>query len=124
LGREKLPAYFAIAAGLGIVAWWLVDLTLGNATGRLTPQGWFHVAAEAITALALLLAGSRVLQNKVGGRRIYLAAAGMLIYATVAGAGTFAARGQWAMAALLLAVAAATVSFAVETGRAINSGSR
>ncbi len=124
MDTRKFAAYFAIATGLAIAAWWTVDLTVGSAAGQLSVQDWFHVAAEALTSLGLVIAGWRSLNSSPGARGMYFVASGMLVYATVSGAGAFAVQGNWAMPVLLLGVACAAVYFAVVMSRAIQHESR
>jgi hypothetical protein len=115
---QRLAAYFAMTAGMSILAWWLAELAIG-AAASFTTEDWVHVAAEVITALVLLSAAYRMLLKHPGGRRTYLLGSGMLIYATVNAAGGFAVGGNVPMVLVLLATAGVAAYLGVSVGRGI-----
>ena len=68
----------------------------------------FHLAAELVTAVCLIVAGAAILRSKAWGRAFMLAALGMLVYTVIISPGYFAQQGQWppvAMFAVLLVLA-------------------
>ena len=66
-----------------------------------TPWGiGFHMTAELLLALALLLSGMATLHSKPWGEKFLLAALGMAIYSEINSPGYFAQLGQWALVAM------------------------
>jgi hypothetical protein len=61
----------------------------------------FHLAAEFITAIGLLLGGIGLLRERSWAVPVYLVAAGLLLYSVVVSPGYFAQQGQWAIVACL-----------------------
>jgi len=73
----------------------------------------FHLAAEAVTALSLILAGWLLIQGHPRGRELGLVAFGMLIYTVIVSPGYFAQQGAWplvAMFAVLLFLAILSIA--------------
>lgn len=106
------PAVIALAIGLLMVGQWVFFLLSGQVPELKTePRAIrFHLAAEFLTAGALVAAGLGLLLGAGWGRSLYLVAAGMLLYTLVNSPGYFAQRGQWAlvgMFAVLLVLALA-----------------
>jgi len=65
---------------------------------RTTPWAiGFHMAAELLLALALLITGIATLRLKPWGRKTLLVALGMAIYSEINSPGYFAQLGQWAL---------------------------
>lgn len=60
----------------------------------------FHLAAEALTALGLIVAGVAVLKSWRWGAQALLVALGMVIYSEVVSPGYFAQQSQWALVAM------------------------
>ncbi len=55
----------------------------------------FHLAAEAVTALTLIVAGAALLRRRSWAPMLGLAANGMLMYTVIVSPGYFAQNGQW-----------------------------
>jgi hypothetical protein len=55
----------------------------------------FHLAAEFVTAVCLIVSGVALLRGAPWGRGLYLVAAGMLAYTAIVSPGYFAQQGQW-----------------------------
>jgi len=106
------PAVVALVVGLLMVGQWVFFLVSGQVPELKTePRAIrFHLAAELLTAGALVAAGLGLLLGAGWGRSLYLVATGMLLYTLINSPGYFAQRGQWAlvgMFAVLLALALA-----------------
>jgi hypothetical protein len=106
----RLAGWFGIAVGVSMAAMWLVFFTiLGVPELEREPVRLaFHLAAEGLTAAALLVAGMALLVNRPWARTLYTFAAGMLAYIAVNGSGYFAQRGEWpfvVMFAVILSLA-------------------
>ena len=107
----KFAGIFALVVGLFMVGQWTASLITGNvpelATAPLTIG--FHLAAEILTALALILAGLAILKKLRWGRTLFLVAGGMTLYSIINSPGYFAQRGQWPVVALFGALFFAAV---------------
>ena len=91
------PAIFAIIVGLGIICMWTVSFIT-----RQIPEFEsepirikFHLAAEFVTALGLIAAGTGLLFKQGWAVSAYLLASGMLLYTVIVSPGYFAQKGQW-----------------------------
>ena len=99
-------ALFALFVGVGMVAQWTVSYVrkhipeLGTEPVRI----WFHIAAELITALCLIIAGIGLLLNTSWAVPLYLVSIGMLFYTSVVSPGYFAQRGQWSWLGLFAGI--------------------
>jgi hypothetical protein len=98
----KFAGIFALAVGLLMIGQWAANLATNGvpelATAPLSIG--FHLAAEILTALALILAGLAILKKKAWGRTLFLVAGGMALYSIINSPGYFAQKGQWPMVAL------------------------
>jgi hypothetical protein len=98
-------AVYAVVVGFGMIGQWAVTIAqgkiagpeAGSEAGRGRVEMLFHLAAEALTALALIAAGAGILAGQGWGQPLYLLAAGMLLYTVMASAGYFAQLRQWPM---------------------------
>lgn len=73
----------------------------------------FHIAAEFLTSVALIVAGVLLLVGAQSGVILGLVASGMLIYTVIVSPGYFAQRREWplvVMFAVLLGLAIASVA--------------
>jgi hypothetical protein len=93
---------FAIVVGVGMIGQWVLFLVTDQVPELRTEplRIRFHLAAEFMTAVALLIAGVGVLTGQTWGRRSYLLATGTLLYTVVVSPGYFAEKGQWAFVAM------------------------
>lgn len=77
----------------------------------------FHLAAEGVTAVLLILAGLGLLRSRPRSRSLGLVALGSLVCTSIVSPGYFAQLGQWplvAMFAALLMLAVASILFLME----------
>ena len=56
---------------------------------------WFHITAEMVTALCLVVSGVALLTLQAWSVPLYLVASGMLFYTVIVSPGYFAQKGQW-----------------------------
>jgi hypothetical protein len=107
----RFAGLFALLAGLLMIGQWGFSLAAGRIPELQTaPLAiGFHLAAEILTALALILAGLAILKKLAWGRTLFLAAGGMLIYSLINSPGYFAQQGRWAMVGLFGALFFAAV---------------
>jgi hypothetical protein len=99
-------AVSAIVVGLGMIAQWSISLARGQVPELDTEpiRIRFHLAAELVTALALIGSGIGMLAGCALCRQFYLIAAGMLIYTVIVSPGYFAQQGNWALPAMFAAI--------------------
>lgn len=57
----------------------------------------FHLAAEYVTALSLIVGGGALLKHQAWGAIVYMVACGMLLYSEIVSPGYFAQQGQWVL---------------------------
>ncbi len=99
-------ALFALLVGVGMVAQWTISYAreqIPELESEPVRIG-FHIAAELITALCLIIAGIALLLNASWAVRVYLIAIGMLFYTSIVSPGYFAQRGQWGWLGLFVGI--------------------
>ena len=111
-------AVFAIIVGLGMVAQWTASYRTGQIPELVDEpiRIGFHIAAEMITAVALVIAGVGLIFGQSWANSLYLVAAGMLFYTAVVSPGYFAQKGQWTwliVFAVLIILGLVSVSFII-----------
>jgi hypothetical protein len=119
---RSFVAWSLVVVGALMALQWLGFLVTGNVPELQTEPVaiGFHLAAEAATAVLLMIAGVRLLQAR--GPRWGLIAVGMLIYTVINSAGYFAEHGAWGMVAmfgvlLVVAIAAAAALVRMDGAR-------
>lgn len=98
-------ALYAIFVGVAMIGQWLFSVAkkqvpgpeAGPIVGRGSVEMLFHLAAEFITAIALLAGGLGLLLDWAWGLNVYLISMGMLLYAVINSAGYFAQKREWPM---------------------------
>lgn len=110
----KLAGIYGITVGLMMIVQWAFFIAAGQAPELQTEpiRIAFHLAAELITAMGLIVSGSAILRRAAWSASAFLLFAGMLTYSIIVSPGYFAQQGQWifvVMFALLLALALASV---------------
>jgi hypothetical protein len=108
----RFAGYYGITVGLLMLAQWAFFLATGSVPElRTAPlEIAFHIAAEGLCALALLLTGFALLRERSWGVRFYPVAAGMAFYSEVNSPGYFAQSGQWALVAMFAVLALLAVA--------------
>ena len=106
----KFVAWFCLVVGSLMIAQWGFFVATGNVPELQTEpvRIGFHLAAEGVTALALILSGWGLLRGRSWGRTAALFALGMLAYTSIVSPGYFAQQGAWplvGMFAILLVLA-------------------
>ncbi len=97
---------FAIVVGSGMIGQWSLSLANGQVPELRTEpiRIRFHLAAEFVTALALIVSGIGLLSGGAWARDVYLVAAGMLVYTIIVSPGYFAQQGNWLMPVMFAAI--------------------
>ena len=95
----KFSAWYGIFVGALIILQWSFFLATSSVPELQTAR-WeisFHVSAELLLTLALLIGGIATLSSKGWGEKILLVALGMAMYSEINSPGYFAQLGQWAL---------------------------
>ncbi len=95
----RFPAWYGITVGSLIILQWVFFLATGSVP-QLQTAPWeigFHISAELLLALTLLIGGIATLKSIRWGERILFVALGMAIYSEINSPGYFAQLGQWAL---------------------------
>ena len=66
----------------------------------------FHLVAEGVTALSLILSGIGLLGKRTWGRNSAYIALGMLLYTTLVSPGYFAQQGMWPLVGMFIVILA------------------
>jgi hypothetical protein len=119
----KFAGIFGITAGILILMQWLFFLISAQVPELESAplEIVFHLAAEFMTAVVIIAAGTAVLQRKPWAPRVYYLASGMLIYTVINSAGYFMQLGEWlpvVMFALLLLLSVVSVGKVVRMAKA------
>jgi len=102
---RRYAMVFALAIGIGMIGWWTLVLSTGQVPEvRTEPiRLAFHLAAEGLTALALIAAGAGLAMRRSWARTVYLIALGLLFYTVVVSPGYFAQLGKWPLVGMFAA---------------------
>jgi hypothetical protein len=105
---------FAILVGLGMIAQWVTSYVSKQIPELKTEpiRIGFHIAAEMVTALALILGGIGLFIAQPWAGTLYPLAIGMLIYTAIVSPGYFAQKGNriWVLIfGVLVALAVASL---------------
>jgi hypothetical protein len=98
----QYTAIFSIVVGVLMIGQWSFSLISRN-VAELNSEPiriGFHLAAEFLTALVLILAGIVLLAQSLLGYPLALIGLGMLLYTLINSPGYFAQKGQWPMVLL------------------------
>jgi peptidoglycan biosynthesis protein MviN/MurJ (putative lipid II flippase) len=97
---RSLVGWTLLTVGVLMGAQWLFFLATGSVEELETaPRAIaFHLAAETVTAVLLVVAGAGLLRGV--GERLGQIATGALLYTVINSAGYFADRGEWPMVAM------------------------
>ena len=82
-----------------MIVQWILFIVSGNVPEFQT-EPWrisFHLAAEAFTALLLIIGGIATLRSTSRHKPVLLVGLGMVIYSEIISPGYFAQQGQWPM---------------------------
>jgi hypothetical protein len=108
----KLTGWFQIAVGVAMLGLWSV-LVLSDQVPELSAGQRdivFHLAAEVLTALLLVVTGTALSRNASPRARLRSTfALGALFYTAVNSAGYYAELGDWPPVVMFLVLAASTV---------------
>jgi hypothetical protein len=107
----KFSAWFSIIVGMMMFLQWSFFLVAGQVPELQTEpvRIAFHLVAEFLTAIGLIIGGVFLIKNKPWSRSLLMVAAGMLAYTTVVSPGYFAQQGVWPIVLMFAVVFALNV---------------
>ncbi len=110
----KFAGWYALVVGVSMILQWVFFIIMGEVPELHTEplRIAFHLAAEGVTAVLLVIAGIALLRGRRWASSIALVALGALVYTAIVSPGYFAQLGQWplvAMFAVVLALAGASI---------------
>ena len=90
-------AGFAVLVGLSMIAIWIMLLITNQVSELVTSPLTitFHLIAEFVTGISLIVGGIALYGKYVLGVKIYLVSLGMLLYTVINSSGYYAQRGDW-----------------------------
>lgn len=99
-------AIFSIIIGIGMIGQWGVTYAKKQIPELKTEpiRIRFHILAEMVTAILLILGGTGLIAKIDWGTYIFLISMGMLFYTAIVSPGYFAQRGQWAWIIMFSAI--------------------
>lgn len=102
----NFPALYAIAVGPLIFGQWAFFLITRQVPELKTEQArvLFHIAAEFLTAAALIVSGVGLLLQLSWAMSVYLIAMGMLLYTIIVSAGYIAQKHVWPIVGMFAAL--------------------
>jgi len=111
IDQITLAAVHAILVGIFLVSQWVHYLSIKQVSELETEPAkiLFHLAAEFITAGALLVGGWGLLTDRSWGRQVYLISMGMLLYTVIDSPGHFVEIRNWLMVGVFVILLASTL---------------
>jgi hypothetical protein len=108
--RESLAGAYAVGVGLAMLSMWTALYLSGEITELATAplEIGYHLTAEGLTAVALIVAGLGFLRGRVWAGRLLPVALGMLLYTVINSAGYYATLGEWPMVGTFTVLTVAT----------------
>lgn len=108
---KSLLSTYVVLVGTAMIAMWGGILMIGDVPELQTAplELAFHLAAELLTALALIAAGIGLVIGHRWAGRLLPVALGMLLYTVINSAGYYAGLGEWAMVAFFGVLTATTL---------------
>jgi hypothetical protein len=112
---ERITGWFTVAVGVTVLAFWAVQLASGRVPEIQTDAVSIgvRIGADALTGIALLVAGGAVLTGKSYAERAFLLAFGLLTYSLLSMVALFAARGDPFGTGLFVVLVLVTVGIGV-----------
>ncbi len=98
--------WYALVVGALMIVQWVFFIIAGQVPELQTEplRIAFHLAAEGVTAMLLILAGVGLLRSRRWSRGLGLVAFGSLVYTSIVSPGYFAQLGQWPLVAMFAGV--------------------
>jgi hypothetical protein len=121
MNREPIRAGYTILVGVAMLGLWGMFYATGQIPELTTApyEIGYHLAAETLTALALVTAGVGLFRRHAWAWRLYPVALGMLLYTVINSAGYYAQLREIAMVGMFTVFTATTLLLIIDylTGR-------
>jgi len=95
--KMRYSSIFAIVVGLGMIGQWTLSYLSGQIPELVDEpiRIGFHLAAEMVTALCLIVSGIGLTVKWRWARPVHFISLGMLLYTAIVSPGYFAQKGEW-----------------------------
>lgn len=105
-GSLVFAGWYALVVGALMIAQWVFFIIAGQVPELQTEplRIAFHLGAEGVTAVLLILAGVGLLRSRRWSRGLGLVAFGSLVYTSIVSPGYFAQLDQWPLVAMFAVV--------------------
>ncbi len=102
----KFAGWSSVIVGVLMLGQWIFFISAGQVPELETEpiRIGFHLAAEGVTAIALIATGVMALRKRPGAARLGLVANGMLAYTAIVSPGYFAQKGEWPLVGMFAVV--------------------
>lgn len=99
MNLKKIAPVYTIVIGVMMIGMWVVLLATGQVAEVKTEPIYliYHLTAEFLTGISLIIGGVALLKGKEWGRKIYYLSMGLLLYAILNAGGFYAQIGDVAM---------------------------
>lgn len=116
---KKAAALYSIFVGVSMLGMWTLFYVAGAIPELATEPAriLLHMAAEALTGIALVAAGWGLLRGKTWGRTLYLLATGALIYTLIQSPGYYLQLGVMGFVAMFAMLLLVTLGFLARMSR-------
>ena len=110
---KEIASIYSIIVGISMIVMWVVFIVTNQVPEINTApiKISYHLIAEFLTAILLLIGGFGLLTKRKWGFHLYLISMGMLLYAIIASAGYYANLGDMIMAGMFSLFQLLTIIF-------------
>ena len=114
---KKLASIYSIIIGIAMICMWIIFIALNQVPEiKSAPiKIIYHLIAELLTAILLLIGGYGLLTKRIWGFHLYLISMGMLLYTVIVSAGYYANIGDIFMVGMFSLFQLLTLLFIVLT---------
>ncbi len=111
---ELIASIYIIIIGIAMLSMWIFLLGKREVPELNTKptQIYFHLIAELLTSIALIIGGIGLIMNQSWGVAIFFISIGMAIYSTINAAGFYGQLKDWPMFIILLVFTIISLIFA------------
>jgi hypothetical protein len=117
MNLRKIASIYAIIIGIAMICMWIIFLITNQAPEKNTAplKIGYHLLAEFLTAILLLIGGFGLFTKKAWSFQVYLISMGMLLYTVIVSAGYYANLGAILMVGMFTVFQILTAFFIVLT---------
>ena len=111
---ELIASIYIIIIGIAMLSMWIFLLGKREVPELTTKptQIYFHLVAELLTSVALIIGGIGLIMNQSWGVAIFFISIGMAIYSTINAAGFYGQLKDWPMFIILIVFTIISLIFA------------